>query len=635
MGLGSSRNAPCPCGSGKKYKKCCYKRHREIEIGRSIPDHQPGDLISLVHKDILIEHHSEIEKNKDVPYQALEDDLFDKASRVGILSANGSEYICDVTTGTSLLVVHMNEIEKWIETLSSRHSKLFWLQISRRLFPYKPETMSSWTRLISWLNFVLSLYKYGEINIDDMSYNKNIDLDGNAALGYSFGPKKIDYEDILALYQIEILAIAHNAAASILRRLWKGGSISFGTNHEIQVLTSPHIEKLIEIHDRRVNEYSSRSQLTYYAPDNVRGIENPYATLVYPILNVDSRNGYFYDYEKSIFEQIELPTNYMIMPLSVLDLYEQSLPFDDLFQSDFGISIPELFSLACSLSAMDLLRSSGRHDKQYRMMQRAYCCYDKASLLDMLWPYFITTFKSITHETYGGEKARLLLLIDFITQADDEYASIDLWTRSRFKPIHKLGDLIYVDYLLLGFYLFKYSTLALASKDGRTGSLKGKEYEACVGKIIEEELGIKTLFTSKRLKTGIHEFEVDIGFVVENFLLLGECKARIHNTDLEKGVPTAIRNRWESILDDLQSIDEKAEIIADQPVGLNYEIPSTVDSIIPFSCYPNVEYIPTLDSEYWLDEETPRACTPLEVCKIAKSDMSLLSVRHFVKAVTK
>ena len=21
------RNAPCPCGSGKKYKKCCWRRH--------------------------------------------------------------------------------------------------------------------------------------------------------------------------------------------------------------------------------------------------------------------------------------------------------------------------------------------------------------------------------------------------------------------------------------------------------------------------------------------------------------------------------------------------------------------------------------------------------------------------------
>ena len=28
-----SRNAPCPCGSGKKYKQCCYRKSPEFPIG--------------------------------------------------------------------------------------------------------------------------------------------------------------------------------------------------------------------------------------------------------------------------------------------------------------------------------------------------------------------------------------------------------------------------------------------------------------------------------------------------------------------------------------------------------------------------------------------------------------------------
>jgi hypothetical protein len=28
-----SRNAPCPCGSGKKYKKCCLKKEVKKEKG--------------------------------------------------------------------------------------------------------------------------------------------------------------------------------------------------------------------------------------------------------------------------------------------------------------------------------------------------------------------------------------------------------------------------------------------------------------------------------------------------------------------------------------------------------------------------------------------------------------------------
>jgi SEC-C motif len=38
-----SRNAPCPCGSGKKYKHCCYKKgfdwvqEEDGTVGKSIP----------------------------------------------------------------------------------------------------------------------------------------------------------------------------------------------------------------------------------------------------------------------------------------------------------------------------------------------------------------------------------------------------------------------------------------------------------------------------------------------------------------------------------------------------------------------------------------------------------------------
>ena len=32
--MNSSRNDPCPCGSGKKYKACCYRKNRESELER-------------------------------------------------------------------------------------------------------------------------------------------------------------------------------------------------------------------------------------------------------------------------------------------------------------------------------------------------------------------------------------------------------------------------------------------------------------------------------------------------------------------------------------------------------------------------------------------------------------------------
>lgn len=30
------RNEPCPCGSGMKYKKCCYSKEQSISVGNTV-----------------------------------------------------------------------------------------------------------------------------------------------------------------------------------------------------------------------------------------------------------------------------------------------------------------------------------------------------------------------------------------------------------------------------------------------------------------------------------------------------------------------------------------------------------------------------------------------------------------------
>jgi hypothetical protein len=41
-----SRNAPCPCGSGKKYKHCCYGKSVEDDLG--LADQQPQYPVGTV-----------------------------------------------------------------------------------------------------------------------------------------------------------------------------------------------------------------------------------------------------------------------------------------------------------------------------------------------------------------------------------------------------------------------------------------------------------------------------------------------------------------------------------------------------------------------------------------------------------
>jgi hypothetical protein len=43
-----SRNDPCPCGSGKKYKHCCYRHKREGDIDLEVAPQQPQFPVGTV-----------------------------------------------------------------------------------------------------------------------------------------------------------------------------------------------------------------------------------------------------------------------------------------------------------------------------------------------------------------------------------------------------------------------------------------------------------------------------------------------------------------------------------------------------------------------------------------------------------
>ncbi len=47
------RNQPCPCGSGKKYKRCCWERDRNARVD-VVPEAEPcSDLFDIVELDRL------------------------------------------------------------------------------------------------------------------------------------------------------------------------------------------------------------------------------------------------------------------------------------------------------------------------------------------------------------------------------------------------------------------------------------------------------------------------------------------------------------------------------------------------------------------------------------------------------
>ena len=63
-----SRNAPCPCGSGKKYKNCCYGKEfdwvedKDGTIGKSIPmTEEVVEILQQLRQAFIDEHGREPE----------------------------------------------------------------------------------------------------------------------------------------------------------------------------------------------------------------------------------------------------------------------------------------------------------------------------------------------------------------------------------------------------------------------------------------------------------------------------------------------------------------------------------------------------------------------------------------------
>jgi tetratricopeptide (TPR) repeat protein len=90
------RNAPCPCGSGKKYKMCCLKQEEEIEKPLVPPLGKPtlfeGDIDKDSNRVVDLIHEGRLEEAEEAAKDLLEKypDLGDGLERTAaVLEAKG------------------------------------------------------------------------------------------------------------------------------------------------------------------------------------------------------------------------------------------------------------------------------------------------------------------------------------------------------------------------------------------------------------------------------------------------------------------------------------------------------------------------------------------------------------------
>jgi hypothetical protein len=116
------RNDPCPCGSGKKYKKCCLNKDRENPMS-----FQPGSKIDIKELEELYNHHNqwlEDELEERTPGEVAYDDLLLSSLRDGKSIKEALQFalgfdnsnIKDIEEHYDYLLEHLEIKEKFRQT---------------------------------------------------------------------------------------------------------------------------------------------------------------------------------------------------------------------------------------------------------------------------------------------------------------------------------------------------------------------------------------------------------------------------------------------------------------------------------------------------------------------------------------
>ncbi|GAJ00791.1 unnamed protein product, partial [marine sediment metagenome] len=79
------------------------------------------------------------------------------------------------------------------------------------------------------------------------------------------------------------------------------------------------------------------------------------------------------------------------------------------------------------------------------------------------------------------------------------------------------------------------------------------------------------------------------------------------------GEPDSLKQRWETIVKDVEQVDTLSERLLKEPKGKNFEVPDSVKWIVPIVCGPFAEWVPSSSQKWWLYEDIPRVLTPDEL----------------------
>ena len=624
MGEGRDRNQPCPCGSGLKYKHCCLN---DGPLSRLVF----SDYISIRHGELIEGRNRDLERARSLAVADAREIALRPLHTAGIgLALPNHELALDIELGTQAIREYARALEAQMRIHGCRHSRLYWLQLSRRLLPTILDSHNLTTKSLCWTTFQLALRKFADDRVSD--------VDSAVVEGRRMArPRLVTYEDWESLYILEALSIERQFLATTYRRLHKGCSLRLNEDLQLDTPASPDLEVLMKRYDARSRTGAFDALAVMEGDENANPVNNVLGfmpnwsrdlifsellTAIYQVMDVDEVEfeGRTISLSKTLsMMKDEHITNYLPVPIVVSEALRVISDYDDAFLRQLGVSGREVlvFLVAASWATywelVDLRFA-------YQTLQRAFVpC-------TLVWPASTPAFHEMVRDLLGEETdcAEFFVKVSEALEITSERAKqIDLWTRKGWWPVvGTSAGLPFLDLFATVEFLQELSDAA-GALDGKHGTRKGSRFPMSVCRFLKEA-GAQLLWDGpvEVYENGRLLGDIDLllaGTAGQAFVV--ECKAMRDGPGLQKGTESALRRRQKDIEEAWDQAKRMTAALArNEP--LRRRISDDIVVLLPVVCTPTPQYIWTLEDEWWYSDVTPVVTTPSELLRLVNQDLT-------------
>jgi hypothetical protein len=407
-------------------------------------------------------------------------------------------------------------------------------------------------------------------------------------------------------YQVERLAYEIWRTAAQLRITGKGAPIEVLDEPPYVVDSrSDDLDTLVQIYDERS---SGRNMIGTFASHSGTVFSNAMSSklMLCFIPNITGlKMSWGAEWLKAHGRAIDIsgPLNYIPCQIHLREFFDAHRPLDGAFEAQVGFSLEECLAVIAAIGFLPaVIADTFDHFRALRPEARGY---DGSFTMRRIEDWISGLLPSLTQAVGFGRDVktyRISKVLDWLTLDEVRRHDMDLWypgPHCVFLPVEvksiKEDREYFIDYI----WILRRLKDLFYGVHVADNNFKGDALEALT-RATESPLSHRQLFA----KDGTSR-QVDASFAIGKRLIIAECRAWSRSIGFEKGKIDAVKQITAKIEKTLRDVDKKAQWLANNPVGRNYDV-SRFSEVIPVGVVPFPEFIPSLFEWYWLRPGVPR-----------------------------